>query len=418
MLRTAAPYRPPTLKEQGLYPLFFAAQVVRAFKERSEYEAVAYAHEYSRGGVTAYLAPNDLRLAAYPHAPVLVRRLGEVHNPAEPPAPGRAGDTVVALASPGPGDPPLVLGSIYSDVPKDQRGYAPIPPFLQEKDDYGVVHNYWEHIEKAYEAGGPPGAAAIGYRFRRRVRPGARSLEDPDAEYRLAWKEHSFLRFADPADDEKKLRFEVRTYQGQHLTIDTEGDAITLENRESGRFGGGPQLGRVQRVVLDLKGGTLTVEQSDQEGNLHRVRMDLPGRRVELLAKDQQTTQTLRLDHGQQQLALENASPSDTQRARLDAAAQTLTVESLQGDVKVKGGGGKAQMELLRDGRVRLEGLTGVDINSPADVRISTPATVHVDGGTVMLAGGGPPVARVGDLVRVGGLVGVIISGSSTTFSS
>ncbi|MDR7615631.1 MAG: hypothetical protein QN206_12525 [Armatimonadota bacterium] len=49
--------------------------------------------------------------------------------------------------------------------------------------------------------------------------------------------------------------------------------------------------------------------------------------------------------------------------------------------------------------------------------RVVDPALVEIDAPLIRLAGGGPPVARVGDLVQVGAAVGQIISGSGKVFS-
>lgn len=59
------------------------------------------------------------------------------------------------------------------------------------------------------------------------------------------------------------------------------------------------------------------------------------------------------------------------------------------------------RLRLQPDGLVELEGTTLVRVNAPR----------------VELAGGGPPVARVGDLVQVGASVGRIITGSGKVFS-
>jgi hypothetical protein len=60
--------------------------------------------------------------------------------------------------------------------------------------------------------------------------------------------------------------------------------------------------------------------------------------------------------------------------------------------------------------RVRLDDESG-------ETLIQDPALVRVEAPVVELAGGGPPVARVGDLVQVGSAVGTIISGSSKVFA-
>ncbi len=51
------------------------------------------------------------------------------------------------------------------------------------------------------------------------------------------------------------------------------------------------------------------------------------------------------------------------------------------------------------------------------EIRVEDPVRVVVDAPQILLAGGGPPVARVGDLVQVGAAVGQIISGSGKVFS-
>ncbi len=60
--------------------------------------------------------------------------------------------------------------------------------------------------------------------------------------------------------------------------------------------------------------------------------------------------------------------------------------------------------------RVRLDDEAG-------ETLIQDPAVVRVDAPQVVLAGGGPPVARVGDQVQVGSAIGTIISGSSKVFA-
>lgn len=64
----------------------------------------------------------------------------------------------------------------------------------------------------------------------------------------------------------------------------------------------------------------------------------------------------------------------------------------------------------------RGEGLTKLRIEASAEVEVIAP-TVKMNGESTILAGGGPPVARVGDDVLVAGIVGKIISGSSKTTS-
>lgn len=70
------------------------------------------------------------------------------------------------------------------------------------------------------------------------------------------------------------------------------------------------------------------------------------------------------------------------------------------GTVEVQARGG-VRLRLGSDGTVDLEGTAVVRVNAPR----------------VELAGGGPPVARVGDPVQVGSAVGFIIGGSSKVFA-
>ena len=51
------------------------------------------------------------------------------------------------------------------------------------------------------------------------------------------------------------------------------------------------------------------------------------------------------------------------------------------------------------------------------EIRVEDPVRVVVDAPQILLAGGGPPVARVGDPVQVGAAVGQIIGGSSKVCS-
>lgn len=64
------------------------------------------------------------------------------------------------------------------------------------------------------------------------------------------------------------------------------------------------------------------------------------------------------------------------------------------------------EIRTARGARVRLDDEAG-------KIRVEDPSLVEVDAPQIRLAGGGPPVARVGDAV-VGG---VIVSGSSKVFS-
>jgi len=67
---------------------------------------------------------------------------------------------------------------------------------------------------------------------------------------------------------------------------------------------------------------------------------------------------------------------------------------------------------------------TYIRIAPDGQVFVKSNADVHVDGAQVILAGGGPPVARVGDQIRVSGvqpgtatIIGEIITGSPRTQS-
>ncbi len=67
---------------------------------------------------------------------------------------------------------------------------------------------------------------------------------------------------------------------------------------------------------------------------------------------------------------------------------------------------------------VRTEGGRVVRLDDEGGrTRVVDPALVEIDAPTIRLAGGGPPVARVGDLVQVGAAVGQIISGSGKVFA-
>lgn len=67
---------------------------------------------------------------------------------------------------------------------------------------------------------------------------------------------------------------------------------------------------------------------------------------------------------------------------------------------------------------IRTEGGRAVRLDDEEGrTRVYDPAVVEIDAPVIQLAGGGPPVARVGDLVRVGSDVGQIISGSGKVFA-
>lgn len=67
---------------------------------------------------------------------------------------------------------------------------------------------------------------------------------------------------------------------------------------------------------------------------------------------------------------------------------------------------------------VRTEGGRVVRLDDEGGyTRVVDPALVEIDAPTIRLAGGGPPVARVGDPVQVGTAVGQIIGGSGKVFA-
>lgn len=93
--------------------------------------------------------------------------------------------------------------------------------------------------------------------------------------------------------------------------------------------------------------------------------------------------------------------------------------------VELREGGGKSEIKLTdKDGSyLHLDAQGGkveVQAVSARPINLKTAGIVNVDGsvvnvgpnGVVHLAGGGPPIARVGDPVQVAGMVGSIIGGS------
>ena len=76
-------------------------------------------------------------------------------------------------------------------------------------------------------------------------------------------------------------------------------------------------------------------------------------------------------------------------------------------------------VRLKPDGEIEVQAAPGVVFRLKPDgtVELLGTAVVRVDAPRVELAGGGPPVARVGDPVQVGAAIGVIIGGSSKVFS-
>lgn len=76
-------------------------------------------------------------------------------------------------------------------------------------------------------------------------------------------------------------------------------------------------------------------------------------------------------------------------------------------------------VRLRPDGEVHAQAAPGVHLRLKPDgtVELYGTAVVRVDAPRVELAGGGPPVARVGDLVQVGPSVGQIITGSAKVYS-
>jgi hypothetical protein len=76
-------------------------------------------------------------------------------------------------------------------------------------------------------------------------------------------------------------------------------------------------------------------------------------------------------------------------------------------------------VRLRPDGEIHVQAAPGVHLRLRPDgaVELYGTAVVRVDAPRVELAGGGPPVARVGDPVRVGSAVGQIIGGSAKVYS-
>jgi hypothetical protein len=102
---------------------------------------------------------------------------------------------------------------------------------------------------------------------------------------------------------------------------------------------------------------------------------------------------TVLKDHGDMRLGFEEADPARPVAYLWEAGAVVV--------VEIRTAGGR---------RVRLDDEAGVTL-------IQDPALVQVDAPRVELAGGGPPVARVGDPVQVGSAVGQIIGGSGKVYS-
>lgn len=74
------------------------------------------------------------------------------------------------------------------------------------------------------------------------------------------------------------------------------------------------------------------------------------------------------------------------------------------------GGVAVVEMTTVAGRKIRLDDEAGKS-------RISDPALIEIDAPLIKLAGGGPPVARVGDQVQVGTAIGTIITGSSAVQS-
>lgn len=76
-------------------------------------------------------------------------------------------------------------------------------------------------------------------------------------------------------------------------------------------------------------------------------------------------------------------------------------------------------VRLRPDGEIHAQAAPGVHLRLRPDgtVELYGTVVVRVEAPRVELAGGGPPVARVGDLVQVGPSVGQIITGSSKVYS-
>lgn len=80
---------------------------------------------------------------------------------------------------------------------------------------------------------------------------------------------------------------------------------------------------------------------------------------------------------------------------------------------------GDTWVRLKPDGEIEAQAAPGVLLRLKPDgtVELRGTAVVQVDAPRIELAGGGPPVARVGDPVQVGAAVGQIIGGSSKVFA-
>ncbi len=76
-------------------------------------------------------------------------------------------------------------------------------------------------------------------------------------------------------------------------------------------------------------------------------------------------------------------------------------------------------VRLEPDGEIEAQAAPGVVLRLKPEgtVELLGAAVVRVDAPRVELAGGGPAVARVGDLVQVGSAIGQIITGSSRVVS-
>lgn len=130
--------------------------------------------------------------------------------------------------------------------------------------------------------------------------------------------------------------------------------------------------GRGQLLRLDDDRGQKSPDDSRYQ-RPHVLVQDAAGQRVELWAEP-----------GAERVTVQDSAG---QRIELDSAQNTLTI---------KGG-------------------QSVKIESSAEVTIKA-VTANIDAGTVLLAGGGPPVARVGDTITgtcpAGPVTGIITSGS------
>lgn len=80
---------------------------------------------------------------------------------------------------------------------------------------------------------------------------------------------------------------------------------------------------------------------------------------------------------------------------------------------------GDTWVRLKPDGEIEAHAAPGVLLRLKPDGTVELIGTtlVRVDAPRVELAGGGPPVARVGDMVQAGPYIGQIISGSGKVFS-